>query len=103
MGDTQATATALITALFFLFLSSSRPLPRLSPRRPPSSVLSPYIFCSIIAQARALFTFITPIDITPSPDSVPKFVAQKPDSVRIRSKFTTDRKSFPRIDQIGEF
>ena len=53
MGDTQATATALSTAVFFLFLSSSRPLPRLSPRRPPSSVLSPYMFASIITQVRA--------------------------------------------------
>jgi hypothetical protein len=35
--------------------------------------------------------------------SVAKFVAQKPDFVKIRSKFTANRKSFPRIDQIDEF
>jgi hypothetical protein len=33
--------------------------------------------------------------LTPSAGSVPKFVAQKPDSVKIRSKFTADRNSFP--------
>jgi hypothetical protein len=44
-----------------------------------------------------------PPDVTPSAGSVPKFVAQKPDSVNIRSNFTTDRNSFPRIDQIDEF
>ena len=78
MGDTQATCSALGaapppraldpreprcppdpasvsagTALFFLFLSSSRPLSRLSKRRPPASVLSPYVFCSILAQVAA--------------------------------------------------
>jgi hypothetical protein len=41
--------------------------------------------------------------LTSSAGSVPKFVAQKPDSVKIRSKFTADRKSFTRIDQIDEF
>jgi len=50
MGDTQATATGIATALFFLFVSSSRPLQKLSPRRPPSSVLAPYVFSSILAQ-----------------------------------------------------
>ena len=44
MGDTQATATGLATALLFLFVSGSRPLHRLSPRRPPASVLAPYVF-----------------------------------------------------------
>jgi hypothetical protein len=39
---------------------------------------------------------------TPSAGSVPKFVAQKPDSVEIRSKFTADRNSFPRMDQIDK-
>mgnify|MGYP002820423349 CR=1 FL=1 len=43
MGDTQATATGVATALFFLFVSGSRPLHRLSPRRPPASVLGPYV------------------------------------------------------------
>ena len=50
MGDTQATATGLATALFFLFVSGSRPLHRLSPRRPPASVLAPYVFFSVLAQ-----------------------------------------------------
>ena len=50
MGDTQATATGIATALFFLFVSGSRPLHRLSPRRPPASVLAPYVFFSVLAQ-----------------------------------------------------
>jgi hypothetical protein len=40
--------------------------------------------------------------VTPSAGSVPKLAAQKPDSVKIWSKFTADRNSFPRIDQIEE-
>jgi hypothetical protein len=40
--------------------------------------------------------------VNPSAGSVPKFVAQKPDAVKIRSRFTSNRKSFPRVDQIDE-
>ena len=50
MGETQATVAALATAAFFLFLSSSRPLKSLSPKKPPSSVLSPFVFVSVILQ-----------------------------------------------------
>jgi hypothetical protein len=35
--------------------------------------------------------------------SVPKVVARKPDSVKIRSTCTADRDSLPNIDQIDEF
>ena len=34
LGDTQMTATGIGTALFFLFMSFSRPLKGLSARRP---------------------------------------------------------------------
>ena len=50
MGDAQATATGIATALFFLFVSGSRPLQKLSPRRPPASVLHPYVFFSVLFQ-----------------------------------------------------
>jgi hypothetical protein len=41
--------------------------------------------------------------VTHPAGSVPKFVTQKPDSVKVRSKCTADRKSVPRTDQIDEF
>jgi hypothetical protein len=44
-----------------------------------------------------------PLRVTQSAGSVPKFVAQKPDSVKIRSECTEDWESFSRIDQINEF
>jgi hypothetical protein len=43
------------------------------------------------------------LSLTAAAGSVPKVVAPKPDSVKIRSKSTADRKIFPRIDQIDEF
>ena len=50
IGDTQATATGLSTAATFLFLSFSRPLPKLSPKRPPSSVLAPAVLSLVLGQ-----------------------------------------------------
>jgi hypothetical protein len=54
------------------------------------------------AGVHACLTLAIAGKLTPSAGSVPKFVAQKPDSVKIRSKFTADRNSFPRIDHIDE-
>ena len=47
MSDTQATVSGLITAALFLFLSFSRPLHKLAPRRPPASALAPAVLLSI--------------------------------------------------------
>jgi hypothetical protein len=44
--------------------------------------------------------FSPPSRLTHSTGSIPNFVAQKPDSVKIRSKCTADRKILPRIDQL---
>jgi hypothetical protein len=41
--------------------------------------------------------------VTPSAGSIPKFVARKANSVKIRSKCTEDSESCSRIDQIDEF
>ena len=93
MGDTQATATGLATALFFLFVSGSRPLHRLSPRRPPASVLAPYVFFSVLAQfavhlgllIQALPSYHPPLGsiIPTTSPSLPRFPL--PPSVRPRA------------------
>lgn len=49
LGDTQATVTGILNAALFLFVSFAKPLPRLAPHRPPS-VLSLYVFFSIVSQ-----------------------------------------------------
>ena len=49
LGDTQATASGVLTAILFLFVSFSQPLPNLAPRKPPS-VLSAYVFLTVISQ-----------------------------------------------------
>ncbi|KAL3934035.1 MAG: hypothetical protein SGPRY_000012 [Prymnesium sp.] len=49
LGDTQATVTGILNAALFLFVSFAKPLPRLAPHRPPS-VLSIYVFFSIVSQ-----------------------------------------------------
>lgn len=49
LGDTQATVFGLLNAVLFLFVSFAKPLPRLAPRKPPS-VLSTYVFCTIVSQ-----------------------------------------------------
>ena len=50
MSDTQATASGLLTAALFLFVSFSKPLPKLAPRRPPPSALAPSVLFSIAGQ-----------------------------------------------------
>ncbi|KAL7544835.1 hypothetical protein ACHAWF_008199 [Thalassiosira exigua] len=49
-GDRQLTAVSLAVALLFLFVTRGKPLPRLSSRRPPSSVLCAATLLSIAAQ-----------------------------------------------------
>ena len=50
MGDSQVTASGMATAVYFLLVSSSRPLRNLYERRPPSSVLSPYVLLTVLLQ-----------------------------------------------------
>jgi cation-transporting ATPase 13A1 len=49
-SDTQATVSGMSAAAFFLFISWSRPLQRLSPERPSSSVFNPRLLWSIVLQ-----------------------------------------------------
>mmetsp|Transcript_35535 Transcript_35535/g.100081 ORF Transcript_35535/g.100081 Transcript_35535/m.100081 type:complete len:1179 (-) Transcript_35535:1429-4965(-) len=50
LGDTQATIAGLGIAMFFLFLSRSRPVEYLSKYRPPTRLFSPSIMLSIAGQ-----------------------------------------------------
>eukprot|EP00736_Rhodelphis_marinus_P002129 Rmarinus@m.12520 len=50
MGDTQVTMCGLWTALCFLFLSRSKPLPTLAPEKPVSTVFDPMVILSIVFQ-----------------------------------------------------
>ena len=50
LGDVQATIGGMAIALFFLFISSSKPVEKLSAERPYSSVFSPYVLLSIAGQ-----------------------------------------------------
>ena len=49
-GDMQMTATGLISAVLFFFLSQAKPLTRLDPSKPPSSAFAPSIVASIAGQ-----------------------------------------------------
>ena len=49
-GDVQMTASGLVTAGLFFFLSQAKPLTRLAPNKPPSSVFAKSIATSIAGQ-----------------------------------------------------
>lgn len=50
LGDKQMTITGVIIALAFFMISRSKPLKKLSPERPASSVFAPELFVSLLAQ-----------------------------------------------------
>lgn len=50
MSDSQATVSELVATLLFLFVSSAKPLPSLSPARPRRRVFTCATLCSIVAQ-----------------------------------------------------
>lgn len=50
MGDTQMTVTGLCIAMFFLFVSRSKPLKKLSAERPDSQLFTPHLFVTIAGQ-----------------------------------------------------
>jgi cation-transporting ATPase 13A1 len=49
-GDIQMTASGLLSAALFFFLSLAQPLQNISEKRPPKSVFNLSILCSIIGQ-----------------------------------------------------
>ncbi len=49
-GDTQMTASGLIVAALFFFLSQAKPLQTISPVKPPSSVFAASVALSILGQ-----------------------------------------------------
>ncbi len=49
-GDTQMTVVGLGVAMFFFFVSRSKPLPELATLRPPSRVFSPFVLVSVAGQ-----------------------------------------------------
>ena len=57
-GDRQLTILGLAVAALFLFVTRGKPLPTLSPTRPPSSVLCRQALLSIAAQFAVHFSFI---------------------------------------------
>jgi manganese-transporting P-type ATPase len=57
-GDRQLTIIGIAVAALFLFVTRGKPLPTLSPKRPPSSVLCTQALLSIAAQFAVHFTFI---------------------------------------------
>ena len=50
MGDVQMTFSGLSIAMFFLFVSRSKPLDRLSAERPPSRLFTAHMMLSILGQ-----------------------------------------------------
>ena len=50
LGDKQMTITGLVLAVASFMVSRSKPLKKLSPQRPPSSVFSPGLFLSLMGQ-----------------------------------------------------
>jgi hypothetical protein len=79
------------------------PTPPYPPPPYPSALSSKWTRRGAFCQSAVCLPTLHFYRFTPSAGSVPKTVAQKPDSVKIRSKFTAARKRFPRIDQIDEF
>lgn len=78
-GDTQMTASGLIIAALFFFLSQAKPLQRISPIKPPStvfalsvvlSILGQFIvhLCSLVAVLHLCETFTAAEDFSLSPD-----------------------------------
>jgi cation-transporting ATPase 13A1 len=49
-GDMQMTATGLITAALFFFLSQAKPLIILAPHKPPGSAFAPSVMVSVVGQ-----------------------------------------------------
>jgi cation-transporting ATPase 13A1 len=57
-GDRQLTILGVVVAALFLFVTRGKPLPTLSPTRPPSSVLCPQALISIVGQFAVHLLFI---------------------------------------------
>lgn len=57
-GDRQLTILGVAVAIMFFFITRGKPLPTLSPHRPPSSVLCRQALLSIAAQFAVHFSFI---------------------------------------------
>jgi len=60
-GDMQMTATGLVTAGLFFFLSQTKPLLKLSSQRPSSTVFTPSVLTSIIGQFAIHMSCLTAI------------------------------------------
>jgi cation-transporting ATPase 13A1 len=78
-GDRQLTILGLAVAALFLFVTRGKPLPKLAPDRPPSSVLCAQAivsitaqfavhFCAIILATEAALAFVDPYDPSMIPD-----------------------------------
>ena len=78
-GDRQLTILGVAVAALFLFVTRGKPLPTLSPHRPPSSVLCTQALLSIVAQfvihmcviltaTEAALAFVDPFDPSIIPD-----------------------------------
>ena len=64
MGDTQMTITGLSVAMFFLFISWTKPLDRLSAERPYTRIFTPYMMLSVMGQfALHLVTLLTAVSL----------------------------------------
>lgn len=50
LGDTQATVYGLVLAMLYLFMSQSKPAPKLSKKRPHAEIFSLYMLVSIAGQ-----------------------------------------------------
>lgn len=50
LGDKQMTITSFVLAIAFFMVSRSKPLKKLSPQRPPSTVFAPELFFSLMGQ-----------------------------------------------------
>ena len=65
MGDVQMTFAGLSVAMFFLFVSRSKPLDRLSAERPPSRLFTAHMMLSILGQFALHFaTLLTAVRLS---------------------------------------
>jgi len=65
MGDTQMTFAGLSIAMFFLFISRSKPLDKLSAERPQSRLFTAYMMLSIMGQfALHMLTLVTAVQLS---------------------------------------
>ena len=65
MGDTQMTFAGLSIAMFFLFVSRSKPLDRLSAERPQSRLFTAHMMLSILGQfALHMLTLLTAVQLS---------------------------------------